>query len=272
MEDIITKDLEQIFKGLADDGNIGGVFMATPTGKVLDEDKTYIEVLIYGKSYFAKPCMAFGSYNVPDETWLKKYKDEIMVWVAFENGNPAHPVYLGVAPKDEKSPAGNFPEVKEYKTTEFKYSFDDKKKVFNFSKINPANDSVEYSLIAEDGKVSIKDTKNNRLILNFNTGKLELVNSKTNGIIISDFTTLGKGTGAMSAVLGETMITLIGQIQVQINSALSILSSATVIVNPTTFIGTFNPSVVTGLATISAQISQIQGQLATSLSKNVKLD
>lgn len=272
MEDIITKDLEDIFKGMADDGNIGGVFMATPTGKVLDEDKSYIEVLIYGKSYFAKPCMAFGSYNVPDETWLNKYKDEIMVWVAFENGNPAHPVYLGVAPRDEKFPAGNFPEIKEYKTTEFKYSFDDKKKLFNFSKINPKNDNIEYSIDAEKNKISIKDQKNNRFILDFNTGKIEMINSKKNGVILSDFTTLGKGTGAMSAVLGETMIALIGQIQVQINSALGILSSATVTVNPTTFIGTFNPSVVIGLATISAQISQIQGQLATSLSKNVKLD
>ena len=272
MEDIITKDLEDIFKGMADDGNIGGVFMATPTGKVLDEDKTYIEVLIYGKSYFAKPCMAFGSYNVPDETWLNKYKDEIMVWVAFENGNPAHPVYLGVAPRDEKSPTINFPEIKEFKTTEFKYSFNDKKKLFNFSKINPENDKIEYSIDAEKSKVSIKDQKNNRIVLDFNTGKIEMINSKKNGVILSEFTILGKGTGTNSAVLGEIMISLISQIQVQISSALSILSSATVIVNPTTYIGTFDPAVITSLGQVSTQLSQIQGRLATSLSKNVKLD
>lgn len=268
---MLSKDIEQIFKGYANDGKLGGVYMATPTGKVLEEDSTYIEVLIYGKSYFAKPCMAFGSYNVPDETWLKKYKDEIMVWVAFENGNPAHPVYLGVTPRDEKAPKKNFPEIKTYKTTEFKYSFDDKEKLFNFSKINQQGEETHKIEVSEDGLI-ITDTKNNRLKFNFQTSKIELVNSKNNGIIIDNFTILGKGSGSSSAVLGETMIALMGQTMTAISGAISTLASASVIVNPTTMIGIFNPGVITALTNTVSTLGQIQGQLMTALSKNVKLD
>lgn len=104
MEDFIAEDFIDSIKRFADDGTLGGVFLAVPTGKTLEEDETFIEVVLYGKSVYAKPCMSFGSYNVPTREWLEKHKDEIMVWVAFENGNPAHPVYLGVCPNDKKAP------------------------------------------------------------------------------------------------------------------------------------------------------------------------
>lgn len=271
MEDILSKDLEKIFKGYANDEKLGGIYMATPTGEILEEDKTYIEVLIYGKSYFAKPCMAFGYYNVPDKGWLNRYKDEIMVWVAFENGNPAHPVYLGVAPKDGKAPAKDFPEIKEYKTVEFKYSFNDKEKLFNFSKINQQGEETHKVEVSQDG-IAIKDTKNNRLNFDFKTSKLEVVNSKNNGVIIGDVTTIGKGSGSNSAVLGEKLTELMGQVITAISNVITNISSAIVIVNPTTMTGVFNPVTITALAEELTTLGQIQGKLINILSKNVKLD
>ena len=40
---------EKLIKEFADDGKLGGVYMAMPTGEVLEEDKSFIEVMLYEK-------------------------------------------------------------------------------------------------------------------------------------------------------------------------------------------------------------------------------
>lgn len=68
------------------------------------------------------------------------------------------------------------------------------------------------------------------------------------------------------------MIALVGDpAYYSFNGAMTNLSGATVLVNPTTMIGTFNPAVITSLAGTISTLAQIQGQLTTCLSTNVKL-
>lgn len=131
-EDILMDDFIRDFQDMADKGKIEGIFMAVPTGEVLDTDPTYIEVVIYGSSYYAKPCLPFGSFTLPNKAWLQKHKDEVMVWVAFENGNSAHPVYLGVAPVSNKVPSKPY-DGHYWKSTNFEYSVSDKSKSFTYT-------------------------------------------------------------------------------------------------------------------------------------------
>lgn len=231
---MLTQDFEDMIKRFADNGSVGGVFLAKPTGKVLDEDKTFIEVEVYNKSMYAKPCMSFGSFSVPNEDWLKEYKDEIMVWVAFENGNPAHPVYMGVCPADEKNPSGNYPNIKTWKSIEFNYIFDDKDKKFKI-------EHKDGSFLSIDG----------------NSGEIECKSKDGQGWKANTQTILGGGNGTKSAVLGETIVQLL-------DTALTALIGAT-IPTPTGGVGTLDPAVIT-------QLTNVKAQLNTSLSQKVKLD
>lgn len=135
-DDMITADFVKTIQTFSDDGLLGGVFLAVPTGEVMEDDPTFIEVLIYGKSVYAKPCLGFGSYSVPTKEWLNKHKNEVLVWVAFENGNPAHPVYLGVCPTDKKTPENKTPEGFYWKSVDFVYNLSDKDRKFSFTHNN----------------------------------------------------------------------------------------------------------------------------------------
>jgi len=267
---MLTEDFEKLIKGFADDGKLGGVYMAIPTGDILEEDKSFLEVLIYGKSFFAKPCMSFGSYNVPNKEWLKKYKDEIFVAVAFENGNPAHPVYLGIVPREGKFPDGAYPNAKYFKSVEFKYTINDKDKKFDIEKIN-SDGSVAHSIAILDNKTIVSNS-DNKIEINYATNTITLKNKTGQSVVINALTILGKGGTPMSAVLGETMISLISHLIVSISGAMTTISGAKVVVNPTTYIGTFEPSVPSSLANTISTLAKIQTQLTTCLSKNVKLD
>lgn len=267
---MLTEDFEKLIKEFADDGKLGGVYMAMPTGEVLEEDKSFIEVMLYEKSFFAKPCMSFGSYNVPNKEWLDKYKDEIFVCVAFENGNPAHPVYLGVVPREGKFPEGAYPNAKYFKSVEFRYTINDTDKKFNIEKIN-GDGSVAHSIAILDKKTIVSNS-DNKIEIDYATNTIILKNKKGQSVVIDALTILGKGTTPSSAVLGEKMIALVGQLITALSGAMTNLSGATVVVNPTTMIGTFNPSVITSLAGTISTLAQIQGQLTTCLSSNVKLD
>lgn len=109
-----------------------GVYLASPTGNLLEEeDKTFIEIEFRGNIVYAKPSMPFGTYFVPSTEWLEKHKESIGIWVAFEHGDPSYPVWMGVAPLDDKHPESeNYPKIAVRKTTEFTETFDDEAKSY----------------------------------------------------------------------------------------------------------------------------------------------
>lgn len=245
---MLTEDLQDIFKNFSNDGKLGGIYLATPTGKILDEDSTFIEVLIYGKSFYAKPCMSFGSFNVPNKEWLDEFKDEILVWVAFENGNSAHPVYLGIAPKDNKAPKGSYPRIKTWKSVEFDYYFDDKLKVFE-----------------------VKHKNGNRVKIDGQTNEISIITKTGQKISIKDLILLGK-VPVNSAVLGEPLVTALSSILTISTSMATAMSSATIIVNPTTYVGIMDPAVISTLTQLNTQYAQVLSSISTILSKSVKLE
>lgn len=267
---MLTEDFEKLIQSMADDGKLGGVFMAIPTGEVLEEDKSFIEVLIYEKSFFAKPCMSFGSYNVPNKKWLQKYKNEIFVAVAFENGDPAHPVYLGAVPREGVHPKGAYPNATFWKGVEFDYVVDEDAKLFKFSKINE-DGSVAHSVSISD-KITEVGNSDTKITINHAENTILLKNKNGQQVVLNALTILGKGGTPRSAVLGEVLIGQIGQTIAQLTSSLTTLISAQVVVNPTTYVGTFDPAVTTALGNVITSLAEIQGQLTSSLSANVKLD
>lgn len=105
---------------------VHGLRLAQPTGVVYDDDPSYIEVLIGGKSYMVKPSMPFGWYAVPSKEWWIENKDKWLVWVMPEMNNPAHYVWIGMCPLDEKKPeSSSYPNVWEFKTRKWTLTFDD---------------------------------------------------------------------------------------------------------------------------------------------------
>lgn len=110
-----------------------GIFLVRATGKLLDEDKTYLEVIIGSKSVYAKPCFPFGWCNVLTEEWLNKHKGEYGFWVIFENGDDTFPVLLGMCPLDKKAPTGNYPNTAFFDTEKFEMTVDDKDEKVKFA-------------------------------------------------------------------------------------------------------------------------------------------
>lgn len=125
---MLTEDIQNTFRRLSAGDTVSGVFLAVPTGEVLKDDPNFIEVLIYNKSYFARMAMPFGSYNIPDKDWLKKYPGEVLLLVAFENGNPAHPVCIGAIPNEGKYPKKAPVYGYNFKTVQYNLVIDDKSK------------------------------------------------------------------------------------------------------------------------------------------------
>ena len=268
-DDSLAEDIFEVFQKYADNGKIPGAIQAIPTGEVLDTDPTFIEILLGNKSVFAKPCMSFGSYNVPDKAWLDKYKDEILVWVVFENGNPAHPVYLGVSPRDNKElPKDNFPNVKSRKTVEFEYFIDDVNKEFHLNKINSDN-STKHGVKITDDLVSVSD-KSNEFIIDFSSGKITVKNKSGQSLILDKQTILGKGKGTSSVILGEELLLKITELITILSQQLTNLTAKPLLVAGTA--ASFEPTTLLAVTNALASLTKLSSSLSTTLSSNVKID
>lgn len=252
----ITADFEAMFQALSDDGRLSGMYLAKPTGEVLEDDHTYIEVILANKSFYAKPCFGFGEWNAPNKEWLEAHKDEVMVWVGFENGNSAHPVYMGVMPLDNKTSRLPYLNGKNYISKEFSYYFDDTKKEFILSK-NDKNGNPERSFEINDESVTIKDTKGSKLIIDSSTGDIDFKNSKGMGIRTKGASVvLGDAEGLESSIKGTSHIA-------NIQSILTTMLTSPLMVAGT--VASFNPAVATQLQTAISKLS-------SDLSNKVKLD
>ena len=172
-----------------DEDKLNGIYLAIPTGNVLEEDKTFIQIRLYGKLRYAKPCFPFGWFNIPSQEWLQKYKEEIAIWIMFENGDRRFPVWVGVAPLNEKVPSGNFQNTTYFKSEKFSITLDDKEELF------------EIKNFEETGFISAKKY-------------ISLLYKNSYGIkALESSLELGKdGEEKTEAVLSNKLITLLGDI------------------------------------------------------------
>lgn len=251
-----AEDFQDTFDSMVNNELLGGVYLARPTGEVLEEDHTYIEVIHANKSFFAKPCMSFGGWNIPSRKWLEKYKDTVMVWIAFENGNSAHATYLGISPLDDKKPDLPYLNGHHYKSTEFVYYFDDDTKTYKIYK-KDAEEKFLHGVEITENTIKVSDSKGNTILLDSKNSDITLQNSKKSGVkTAGDSTILGKGNGAQKAVKGTQHIQ-------NIQNILNRMLSDTLIVSGST--ATFNPATI-------AQLQTEISKLDSDLSDTVKLD
>tara|TARA_Y100000034_G_scaffold29728_1_gene36164 strand:+ start:39985 stop:40785 length:801 start_codon:yes stop_codon:yes gene_type:complete len=245
-----------------------GVHLCKMTGEVFEDDNTFVEVIIFGKSVFAKPCMAFGSHNIPDAEWLERYSGEYLAWVVFENGNPAHPVFMGVCPISGKSPK-NVPKAKITKTKDFRVTFFEDK--YSIEKLDAEGNTVHH-LIMDSDKTEFSDGSGNMVVFNYSNSQHIFRNKSGQSVILNQKTILGAGTGTFRAVLGETLIQMIGSLTTLSVTSISTLMNTPMVVNPTTMMATHNPATISMVQSNLTQIMTIQSQLISALSNNVSLD
>jgi hypothetical protein len=154
---------------------ICGCFLVKATGNILENDGTYIEVIISNKKVFAKPSMPFGWFFVPNSKWFEKHKDEIGVWIMYENGNPSYPVWIGIYPLDNKTPGGNYPYTATFKTENFKVVFDDEDKKLVIT-------SGEFEIILNDSLKSFEVKRSGDTVISIDD-KINLYSGKEKAVL-----------------------------------------------------------------------------------------
>lgn len=120
-----------------------GIHLVKPTGKVSSSNNQYIEVELpsvdsSGRQFmirtFARPCYSFGDVSAPSENWLNKYKDEIMICLIFEEGNPSIPMWIGYTPTSKLSEnIESFPNGFLKRTEKFFVQIDDSNERFDLA-------------------------------------------------------------------------------------------------------------------------------------------
>jgi hypothetical protein len=251
-----------------------GIYLAKPTGKVFDDDKTYIEITLAGKNTYAKPCLPMGYFYVPNEKWLEKYKDEIMVWVMFENGDPASPTYMGVCPLDGKMPSTEgYPSIMQFKSEQYLFTFNDEKKYIelkgdNFSLMIDTDKEI---ITLENGGGSIVMDKNKGLIL---TAK----NNKTIHIDLTGKIHLGTENGAAHSGTYADILVQVLQAMMSMQSNIISITTAFASTQGAASVGPL-AGYAAGFATfgsamgaINTQISNINTMIPQIESNSVTLD
>ena len=231
-----NEELEELFEQLILDKYMFGAYLATPTGNVLEDDVTYIEINLYDNILYAKPSMPMGANYVPTKEWLEAHKDEIGLWVIFENGNPAHPVWIGTTLLDDVTPdTDNYPNTYRFKSELVKLIIDDKDKYVEFT----------------DGQKGTVRLEENLLYLLKENQKV---------LLQKDTTTLGKdGADKVSAVRSKELIELLTDIM---DMVLDMQTISPVGNNST---GRIDPNTVT-------KYNEIKQKLDTLKSNSIELD
>lgn len=173
---------------------VRGVFLAKPTGNVLDEDETFVELEFQNKIIYGKMMQPHGWFFVPTKKWLEKHKDEVLFLIAHEAGDDAAALVLGMVPIDEKTPGGSYPNLAIFKTEEFEVTFDDKEKTLTIKTDFENGEKQEIRL--EQGKV--------------------VVQSGNGGSITVDATGVSMNEASDVAVLGNQLVTFLNSLIDQI--------------------------------------------------------
>jgi hypothetical protein len=176
----MIEEFEELIENLIIDKYKFGAYLAKPTGEVLEDDVTYIEVELYGNILYAKPSMPMGANYVPTKEWLEKYKDEIGIWLIFENGNPAHPVWIGTTLLNDVTPdTDNYPNTARFKSELVTLLIDDKDKFIDLDDGQKGKVHLEENLLyllKENQKLLLE--KNCTTLGEENAEKTEAVRSK----------------------------------------------------------------------------------------------
>lgn len=239
---------------------ITGVIKAQATGKVNGFD---IEVVINEEIRYARPCFTLGSrMSVPDEDWLNKYKDQIFIWLTFEQGQLAAPVWVGIGILDnENLDWPDFPQSDIYRTVNFQETVSDKNKTYSLEML----DTQQSMVLNEEGK---EDKFKNRSVTISDADTLTAENdinvTSTSGNISNDANqniTLSAGN---KILLGSTQAAIPALLGTEVNATL--VSVLNLINDMTTQMVTFANSLAA--ATATAPLTPISG-VATSFSAQV---
>jgi hypothetical protein len=269
-------DLEEIVWEQIKDRKLGGIYLVQTSGKTLEEDPTYIEVLIGGKSFYAPTCSPFGWTHIINENWLNTYKNEIGVWVCFENGNPAHPTIMGIRMLDGTTPAQNgYPEGAYFKTANYVFEFNDKN---NYISISSSNFSFKF------------DTKNE--IATLTNGAGTFIMDKQKGIKFTSQAggqvihmtndggiSLGKETksthmGAYADIIIQVLTAMMslqaGIMELMVSSSTALASAAST--SPAAGLAAGFTAISTAIGTMQSQVSSINTQIPKIQSTVVTLE
>lgn len=134
----------------------GNITLVKPTGTF---DKTRPQFIGFqypdGAKAFAKPCYSFGEVFAPSPQWLDKYKDEILLVIGYEGGNPDYPIWFGYTPLSKISDVEDFPEISIKRTEKFVVLIDDKNNKLSLIQ-RDSNNSTTQEIVIDDDKVFIK--------------------------------------------------------------------------------------------------------------------
>jgi hypothetical protein len=180
--------------------------------------------------------MPFGTIYVPTKEWLDKYKDRVGIWLAFENGNPANPVWLGTTLLDDVSP-----------------EFDSYPNGLKF-------DTEKVSLLIDDVNEEVTLSDSNNLTIYLAKNLLSLLKDNQEIKLEKDLTTLGnKDEEKTEAVRSEELLDILTRIM---DMVLDMQTISPVGNNST---GRLDPNTVSTYEQIKADLNKVK-------SKSVKLD
>ena len=246
-----------------------GLLKAKPTGRIISN--VFVEVIVDGMTIPARPCFSVGGFAfVPTEEFLTKYKDEIFLWVVFEEENIRKCVVLGWCfNKGKETDLGdNWPNDAFFRTVKFREEFNDVTETYTMQH----RDSGDYYQFGVKG-VAYKIQEWFSDII----GKWR-VKSKTAVIESSDIRLTGENvqqSGVRGDDLNENLKELISQLSSlcsAVQTQCNVLSSTARASGPTAPLSGGFQALSVQAGAIKAKVSAINGKLAKHLSKKIKLD
>jgi hypothetical protein len=246
-----------------------GLFKARPTGVLIDKDT--MEVQIGAHTLPATAMYPFGREHMPSQKWLAKYRNQITVWVMFEEGYIQKAVWCGWSWIEGRN------------TDQYSLPDGSVTRYIHFHEVVDDSDAEQsWSMLQIDGnKQFIKILKN---AMSIYAVKYDL---KVKGTATTDAKKiveksedimLGGDMVVSPAVLGDKLNTNLGQLLNANNSLLTLLqtygnvqATAAAATTVTAGLAPGYTALVAGLPAIVTSINTIITNLQAQLSQTVKL-